>query len=48
MVIQGTEPSMIIKESDFPFVLQLECIRFVHTYLTVEMTVHTPVNKFAI
>jgi hypothetical protein len=48
LVTQGNESSMTMKESDFPAVLQPECIIVIHTYWTVESTMDTPADKFAI
>jgi hypothetical protein len=48
LVTQGKESLMTIKESDFPAVLQPECIKVIHTYWTIESTMDTPANKFSI
>jgi hypothetical protein len=48
LVTQGKESSMTIKETDFLAVLKLECIRFVHTLWTIELTMEPPADKFSI
>jgi hypothetical protein len=48
LVTQGKKSSMTIKETDFPIMLKPECIRFVHTYWTIESTMDTPASKFTI
>jgi uncharacterized membrane protein YjdF len=48
LVTQGKEYSMTIKETDFTAMLKHECIRFIHTHWTIESTMNTPTDKFAI
>jgi hypothetical protein len=46
---QAKESSMTIKEIDFPAVLKHECsIRFIHANWTIESTMDTLADKFAI
>jgi hypothetical protein len=48
LVTQGKESSITIKETDFPAVLKPEWIRFIHTHWTIESTMDTLADKFAI
>jgi hypothetical protein len=48
LVTQGKESSMTIQETDFPTMLKPECIRFIHTQWTIELTMETPADEFVI
>jgi hypothetical protein len=47
-VTQGNEYLMTIKEADFLTMLKPECIRVIYTHWTIESTMDTQVDKFAI